>query len=66
LIYVLIAAVVLALGYEVVAIVRETRSGGTLEGLTISEIVWHVSTKRPVVPFAFGFLMGHFFAQAVP
>jgi hypothetical protein len=65
-IYVLVVAVVLALGYEVVAIVEESRSGGALEGLTISEMVWHVSTKRPIVPFTFGVLMGHFFGQAVP
>jgi len=63
---VLAAAVVLALVYEVYWIVTESRSGGAIQGQTISEIVWHVSLKRPVVPFAFGFLMGHFFAQAAP
>ncbi len=32
-------------------------------GDTISEIIWGLSA-RPVVPFAFGLLMGHFFWQA--
>jgi hypothetical protein len=62
--YVLVAAVVLALVYEVFWIVKEAKSGGAIQGMTISELVWHVSTKRPIVPFAFGVLMGHFFAQA--
>ena len=62
--YVLVAAVVLALVYEVFWIVKEAKSGGAIQGLTISELVWHISTKRPIVPFAFGFLMGHLFAQA--
>ena len=29
-------------------------------GDTISEIVWRAS-KKPILPFAFGLLMGHFF-----
>jgi hypothetical protein len=60
---VLVAAVVLAFVYEVWAIVTKTKDAGGV-GMTISEIVWHVSLKRPIVPFAFGVLMGHFFAQA--
>lgn len=51
--WVLIAGVALMLGYEIYA----TISGGPD---TISEIVWAIS-NRPVVPFAFGLLMGHFF-----
>lgn len=31
-------------------------------GDTISEIIWYLS-KRPLVPFLFGLLMGHFFWQ---
>ena len=31
-------------------------------GDTISEIFWHLS-QRPLVPFAFGMLCGHFFWQ---
>lgn len=31
-------------------------------GDTISEIFWYLS-RRPLVPFAFGFLCGHFFWQ---
>lgn len=33
-------------------------------GDTISEILWHLS-QRPLVPFLFGLLMGHFFWQKV-
>lgn len=33
-----------------------------VSGDTISEIIWDLS-KRPLVPFAFGLLMGHFFWQ---
>ena len=42
------------LGYEAVALLNSHK------GDTISEIFWHLS-KRPLVPFAFGFLCGHFF-----
>ena len=31
---------------------------------TISEIIWHLCIKHPMVPFAFGVLMGHFFWQS--
>ncbi len=34
-------------------------------GDTISEIVWDATAHRPLVPFAFGLLMGHFFWQRV-
>ncbi len=30
-------------------------------GNTISERIWAVSAKRPLVPFAFGLLAGHLF-----
>ena len=33
-------------------------------GDTISEIFWHLS-QRPLVPFLFGLLCGHFFWQKV-
>lgn len=45
--------------YEIVAIADKE------EGDTISEVIWKLSAKRPIVPFAFGILMGHFFAQEV-
>jgi len=48
--------VALLLLYEAVALGTITR------GDTISEIVWAAS-HRPLVPFAMGFLMGHFFWQ---
>jgi hypothetical protein len=47
--------IVLILIYEVYAIVNKN------DGDTISEMIWEVSVKRPLIPFAFGFLMGHFF-----
>lgn len=34
-------------------------------GDTISEIVWEISSKRPILPFALGVLCGHFFWQKV-
>ena len=34
------------------------------QGDTISESVWRAS-RRPLVPFAFGMLMGHFFFNKV-
>ena len=36
-----------------------------IEGNTISEIVWTTTTKRPILPFTLGVLMGHFFWQRV-
>ncbi len=42
--------------YEAVALLN-SKSGDT-----ISEIVWHLS-QRPLVPFLFGLLCGHFFWQ---
>jgi hypothetical protein len=32
-------------------------------GDTISEIIWDVTKKYPLIPFLFGMLMGHFFWQ---
>lgn len=36
------------------------------EGDTISEIMWAATAKRPLLPFAAGVLMGHFFWQREP
>jgi len=44
-------------GYEVAALM----SG--VQGSTISEHVWAINARRPLLAFAFGFLMGHFFWQ---
>jgi len=52
--WLLYAAIALALIYEAWALKT------TVPGDTISELVWRAS-KRPLVPFACGFLMGHFF-----
>jgi hypothetical protein len=36
-------------------------------GATISEVILQTSLRRPLVPFAFGVLMGHlFFPQEIP
>lgn len=43
--------------YELVALADKD------EGDTISELFWTVSTKRAIVPFALGVLMGHLFWQ---
>lgn len=47
------------LGYEGLALWT------TAPGDTISEIMWQLG-QRPLVPFALGFLMGHFFWQRRP
>ena len=51
-------AVVALLGYELWTLINKT------EHDTISERIWRVSMKRPLVPFAAGLLCGHFFWQA--
>jgi hypothetical protein len=50
--------VVLILLYEIVELYAH-------RGYTISEVIWHLCSKHPLVPFAFGVLMGHLFWQAV-
>jgi hypothetical protein len=47
------------LGYEAWALLNHERDD------TISEIMW-TRSRRPVVPFALGVLMGHFFWQREP
>jgi hypothetical protein len=49
------ALLLLILLYELVAL------GTPQQGDTISEIVWRVSSTRPILPFAVGVLCGHFF-----
>lgn len=49
-----LAILVAALVYEIVAALNRR------PGDTISELVWRAST-RPIVPFAVGVVMGHFF-----
>ena len=53
----LIGGLALVLVYEITAAIRDRD-----ELPTISQWVWRVSAKNPIVPFAFGVLMGHFFA----
>lgn len=45
--------------YEVAALVESHK------GDTISEIMWGCEYQRPILPFAMGVLMGHFFWQRV-
>lgn len=47
------------LGYEAWTLINKD------EGDTISETVWESAKDRPLIPFAFGLLMGHFFWQTV-
>lgn len=55
--YLIFAVLVAALFvYEAIALVNAK------PGDTISEIFWHLS-RRPLVPFLFGLLCGHFFWQ---
>jgi hypothetical protein len=49
--------------YEFWALASESKDPAH-QGLTISEHIWNVTLKHPLVPFAFGMLMGHFFWQA--
>ena len=51
--YLLVAALIV---YEGITLTNK------YDGDTISEIIWHLS-NRPLVPFIFGMLMGHFFWQ---
>ncbi|MGC2411102.1 MAG: hypothetical protein WA459_00165 [Stellaceae bacterium] len=34
-----------------------------VKGRTLSELVWLISYQYPLLPLAFGILMGHFFWQ---
>jgi len=49
--------ILLSIVYEIIAAIQN-------QGYTISEIVWSFN-KHPVITFALGFLMGHFFWQAI-
>ncbi len=49
--------VMLGLGLEVGALVSQK------PGTTLSETVWMITRDYPLLPLAFGLLMGHFFWQ---
>jgi hypothetical protein len=49
----------IGLGLEVFALASGVR------GRTLSELVWWITVTHPLLPLAFGILMGHFFWQAV-
>ncbi len=50
---------VLGLGIEIWAL----QSG--IRGRTLSEVVWYITKNYPLLPVAFGLLLGHFFWQQV-
>jgi hypothetical protein len=56
---VIFATVILVGGYDLVA----EYFGGN--NSTISVIITYASSKIPAIPFAFGFLMGHWFGQNI-
>jgi hypothetical protein len=57
-------AVLLIGAYEFWALAVEGSTSAT--GLTISEIIWNVTLRHPLVPFVAGMLAGHFFWQQAP
>lgn len=56
-VWILAALVLGLLVYEIVALKKNNH-------MTISEVVWRMTFQHPLVPFAFGLLMGHFFWQS--
>jgi hypothetical protein len=53
--YVMLGAAALLIAYDVYVAVNDT------SGDTISEIITKHSLRRPIIPFAFGVLIGHWF-----
>lgn len=49
-----LAVLALAGGYEAYALMNR------IPGDTLSEAVWRISFKRPLIPFLAGMLAGHF------
>lgn len=54
--YVILGVTVLLIGWDIYAFIH---GGGEA---TISTIISRTSDGHPIIPFAFGLLMGHFFA----
>ena len=50
-----VATACVLVGYDIFAAVKAGPSG------TISDVIRGVAATNPIVPFAFGILMGHFF-----
>lgn len=58
---VIIVAVIIGLSlYDILAVLR---GGGSA---TISDVLLTTAKQRPIIPFAFGVLMGHLFASQGP
>lgn len=55
--WLLVIGLALVVTYEIYAAIRTSDSPPT-----ISQIVWRVSAKNPIVPFLAGLLAGHLFA----
>lgn len=51
----MISSVVLLVGWDIFVAVKPP------SGDTISEIIRQTAGKHPIIPFAFGVLIGHFF-----
>lgn len=56
--WILIGGIVALFVYEIIALVRREPKTPT-----ISSIVWTITTRTPLLAFAMGMLMGHFFWQ---
>ena len=52
--YILVGLVVGLFVYEFFALKRKKKE-------TISEVVWRLTFRHPIIPLLFGILMGHFF-----
>lgn len=59
---ILVATTLALIGWDIYVAVAESGQGNDPDaGGTISEVVLGFARNHPVVPFAFGVLMGHFF-----
>lgn len=54
-IWLLLVGIGALVGYELYAAITKREP-------TISQYVWMLSKRAPIVPFLFGYLMGHFFS----
>jgi hypothetical protein len=57
---IIIAIIIIVVGYDIAVAILGN------EGETISEILYGYSLRFPVIPFSFGFLMGHLFWPVKP
>ena len=55
----------LAAGGLVLLTVYEVWAAISHKAPTLSQWIWALSARSPIIPFLFGLLMGHFFARAL-